>query len=126
MFAPSKIRVLVTAVLLSMPFVSVVQAQPVQPGVERTDFSYSDAELKSFAAAFLEVQRLINAYQPTLDAAAGPAEQDRVIEKATNEALPAIIRTGLNVDKFNEILVMGQINPGIATRIRQQHGNIGI
>ena len=101
-----------------------VAAQLGQLSVAQSSPSYSDAELKSFAEALLEVQRINNAYQPSLEAATTPEEENRVHQAALNEVTQVLKEKGMSVDKYKEIVIIAQNNSDIAERIMQQIRNV--
>src|SRR5262245_45796879 len=64
--------------------------------------SYSDAELKSFTLAALNVQRIKGLYQPKLEAAKTPEQEQEVRKAATSEMVQAIESEGMTVSKYTE------------------------
>ncbi len=98
----------------------IALAQTGQPPVERsTPTTYSEGELKSFAEILLEVQRINNAYLPSLVAAKSPEDENRIREAATGEAEHVISEKGISMDKYREILFAALNNSELADRIRQ-------
>lgn len=115
----SSFPTMMTIALLSIASVPVALAQASQLPAEQSAPSYSDAELKSFAVALLEVQRINDAYLPQLKAAKTTEEQQQVEEKASQEMEQAVRTKGLSVDKYKEILTRAQSNPEVAERVKQ-------
>lgn len=105
--------------LLAVAPVPVAMAQSGQPSVEQSVPSVSDAELKSFAVAVLEVQRINDTYMPRFEAAKTPEEQQQVENAASKEMVKAVEKQGMTVDKYKEILSLAQKNPQVAERIKQ-------
>ena len=87
-----------------------------QPGQQ----TYSDADLKTFAEALLEVERISNAYQPRLEAAKNLGEEERVHQAALKEVTTVLAQKGMSIDKYKEIVVVAQNDPDVAQRIREQ------
>lgn len=123
MLIRSKFFTMMTTIFLGLS-PGIALAQLDQPAVEQTNPSYSEAELKSFSEALLEVQRITDAYQPSLEAAKTPEDENRVREAATDEATQVITAKGISVDKYREILLVAQSNSEVADRIRQHLRNL--
>lgn len=123
MLIRSKVLTMMTTIFLGLS-PGIALAQLDQPAVEQTNPSYSEAELKSFAEALLEVQRVANVYQPGLEAAKTPEDENRVREAATDEATQVITEKGISVDKYREILFVALSNSEVADRIRQHLRNL--
>ena len=87
-----------------------------QPGQQ----TYSDADLKTFAEALLEVERISNAYQPRLEAAKNLGEEEQVHQAALKEVTTVLAQKGMSIDKYKEIVVVAQNDPDVAQRIREQ------
>ena len=95
---------------------SAPQTAP-QPAPQAAPSSYSDAELKTFAVAALEVLRINDLYLPKLKMATTPEEQQQVEKTATDEMVKAVEKEGLSVDKYKEIMSQAEANPQIAERV---------
>lgn len=107
---------------LGMCWMPAASAQaPSAPPMEaqQPSSSYSDAELKSFAVAALDVQRIRDTYLPRLHAAATPEEQQKVRIEASNQMVQAVEQRGLSVDKYTEIARQAQARPEIAEQIQR-------
>jgi hypothetical protein len=81
--------------------------------------AYSDAELKSFAGAVVEVHRINDAYIPKLQAASTPDEEQQLEAAALHEMVQAVEKEGISVEKYEEILTKAQTNRDIAYRLKQ-------
>lgn len=86
---------------------------------EGSGASFSDADLKSFVIAALEVERISDTYLPKLKAAKTPEEQQQVENAASREMVKAVENKGISVDKYQEIATEAQANPEIAERVKQ-------
>ena len=112
---------------LAVTAIALAGVAPVPPAFARADHpaaeqsvsSYSDTELKSFAIAVLEVQRINNTYLPKLEAAATREEQEQVLQTASDEMTQVVEKNGLSVDRFTQILSHVQMDQGLAERIRK-------
>jgi len=80
---------------------------------------YSDSELRSFAVAVLEVQRINVVYRDKLEAAANREEQEEVVKSATDEMTQVVEKNGLSVDRFARMLNHAQMSPELADRVRK-------
>jgi hypothetical protein len=77
--------------------------------------SYSDQELRSFAVAVLEVERIKSSYAPKL--AQNLREQAQVKQAASLELLMALKQQGMSVDKYQQMLASVQSNPQLADKV---------
>jgi hypothetical protein len=90
------------------------QSFPVDPALP-----YSDAELKSFAGAVVEVHRINDAYIPKLQAASTTDEEQQLEAAALHEMVQAVEKEGISVEKYEEILTKAQTNLDIAHRLKR-------
>ncbi|HEY2816386.1 MAG TPA: DUF4168 domain-containing protein [Casimicrobiaceae bacterium] len=79
----------------------------------------SDAELKSFAGAVVEVHRINDSYIPKLEAAGTAAEEQKLEAAALHEMVQAVENEGLSVEKYEEILKQAQTNREVVHRLKQ-------
>ena len=99
-------------------------AQSVQPVVAQSSSStapapsFSDAELKVFAAAVLDVQRVTDTYLPKLKAATTIAEQQKVEDTASAEMTRVVESRGMTATRFSQILELTKVSPQLADRVR--------
>ena len=94
-------------------------ARADNPAAEQSVSSYSDTELKSFAIAVLEVQRINHTYLPKLEAATTREEQEQVLQTANDEMTQVVEKNGLSVGRFTQILSHVPMNQDLAERIRK-------
>lgn len=104
----SGILAAVTALLLAAASAASAQAP-----------AYSDDELKSFAVAIVKVQQLNQFYQPQLQSAATPEEQEKVLKTASDEMTRVVEDNGMKVHRFTQILDDLLVDPALAERVRQ-------
>lgn len=104
---------------MGMAGAPAASAQGTAPKAQQPAPSYSDAELKSFAVAALEVQRINDAYLPKFKSASSPEEQKQVEKTATAEMIKAVEKEGMSVEKYKEIMNQAQSNPEVAERVMQ-------
>ena len=93
----------------------IVQAAP--PAATPTP-SLSDAELKVFAAAVLDVQRITDNYLPRLKQATTIEDQQQVEEAASAEMARVVANRGMTATRFSQILELTKVSPALADRVR--------
>ncbi|MPZ46366.1 MAG: DUF4168 domain-containing protein [Betaproteobacteria bacterium] len=91
----------------------------LQPPAEQSASSFSDSELKSFAVAVLEVQRINDTFVPKLESAKSPEEQQKLRKTASQEMVRAVEKEGMSVDKYKEIMSQTEANPAVAERVKE-------
>lgn len=82
---------------------------------EQAAAPYSEADLKSFAVALLEVDRIKTSYGPKL--ALTLRAQQQVKQAASQEMEQALKDQGMSVDKYQEMLINVQTNPALAGKV---------
>ena len=95
------------------------QSQPEETAVSTQKAAPSDAELKSFAGAVVEVHRINDAYIPKLQAADTPDEEQKLEAAALREMVQAVEQEGLSVEKYEEILTQTQTNNELVHRLKR-------
>jgi hypothetical protein len=80
---------------------------------------FSDTELKSFAAAALDVQRIREAYVQKLGAAADGDEQRQLVEAAARDMSSAVEQHGLSVERFHTIIAAARGDEALVARINK-------
>lgn len=96
---------LVAAIGLSLPyFAAAARAQqPPQRQGPSQRANVSDKELKAFAKAYVEYQRIRQTYEPSLKNAKDAAEGERIQREANTKIKTALKKQGLDVDSYNRI-----------------------
>jgi hypothetical protein len=90
-----------------------------QPPAQQSAPDFSDSELKSFAVAVLEVQRINDDYVQKLERAASPEEQQQIRQTASQEMVRAVEKEGMSVGKYKEIMSQAQADPALAARVQE-------
>ena len=83
----------------------------------------SSEQLKSFAMASLEVDKISQEYAPKLQAAESAQDQEAVRQEATEKMVDAVQKKGLTVEDYRRIAIAARANPDLAREIetyRQQ------
>ena len=74
--------------------------------------------MQSFAVAFLEVTKVTQSYQPQIDAASTPEDQQRLQQEAGERMIQAVNDSeDITVDEYNQIIQAAQADPELAQRI---------
>jgi uncharacterized protein DUF4168 len=114
------IRSFLTALTLAMS--CVLGAAPAWGQADSTPSAqspqYSEAELKSFAAAAVEVHRINSGYLPKM-AEAAPDEQKVLEQQALRETTAAVEKQGLTSDRYDQILNAAQTQTEVAQKVEQ-------
>lgn len=113
----SSVLAIIMSAVLGAAWMPAATAQVPGPSVLESPPAYSEQELKLFAGVAIEVQRISDFYLPRLQAAQSAEEEQEVRRAASGEMAQAVEKKGMTVDKFNEIMVVAQLNPELADRI---------
>lgn len=93
--------------------------QPAQeaPGAAQ---DFPQEKLRSFAVAFLEVDKINQEYAPQLQEAASAEEQQQIRQEAAVRMMDAVEATdGISTDEYTQILVAAQADPALATQLNE-------
>ena len=115
----------VASLLFALAVVPLVAITPVpafseqlaQRVDESSSANYSDAELKSFADAALEVKHIKETYLPKMQAVEDEQEQEKLKQAALQEMAQAVEQRGLKLDQYQEILAAALTRPELAQRV---------
>jgi hypothetical protein len=105
----------IAAMALAAPL--SVTAQSIRPEAGQP-VAVNDAEIKSFAAAVVEVKRVTDSYLPMLAGARTTEEKDRVENAAFAEIKEVVASEGFTVSRFNQILSLASASPDLVDQIR--------
>lgn len=94
-------------------------AQPVSPALGQQQAgpesqAYDERDLRSFAAAIVEVERINTDFLPRMEAAGSEAERESVRQQATEKMVEAIEDQGLSLEEYNVIHQSAQHDPDLA------------
>jgi len=81
----------------------------------------TDKDIQAFAAASSEVRQLKQKWAPQYQAAAqqGPEAQQKIENQAMAEMSGAVQKSGLSVERYNQIYDMAQNDPDVQRRVQQ-------
>jgi hypothetical protein len=102
---------------VSNQFAQLVGDQDQPKASDQSDGAYSEAELRSFAEAALEVKHIKEIYIPQIQAATNEEEQQNLQDAATKAMTKAVEERGLKVDRYQQILVAALTQPDLAHRV---------
>lgn len=98
-------------------------AQPT--GASATDAAdntirISGDELRRFALANLEVERIRSSYSAQLGAAIGNPQKSAAVQQQANEAMvAAVAKSGISMPLYNQIVAMAQVTPKLDAHIKE-------
>jgi hypothetical protein len=121
MTRPIAATALMAACYLSVPAVSV-HAQSTAPGPSTSTPGLSDQKLNAAAAALERVAALQNDYKERVAEAKAPADKERLVSEANNQAAKAVTDQGLSVEEYVAILNVARENPEIRSKILRRIG----
>ncbi len=110
--------VFLAALLMAAPVAVPAGAQTAPPASAQSGSEqFSDAQLKSFAEASLEVERLSQEWSPKIAAAGTAQEQAKARGEAMEQMAEAVEQKGLSVQEYNEIVNAAQTDPETARTV---------
>jgi hypothetical protein len=107
---------LLLASVMAVPLSAAAQtAAPASPQAGTAEFT--EDQLKSFAAATLEVEELHQKYSPQIAAAKEPSEQEAIRGQALEEMTEAVRGEGLSIEEYNGIVSQLYADPEMAKTV---------
>ena len=107
---------LLLASVMAVPLSAAAQAAaPASPQAGTTEFT--EDQLKSFAAATLEVEELHQKYSTQIAAAKEPVAQDAIRGQAMEEMTKAVREKGLSIEEYNSIVSQLYVDPKMAETV---------
>jgi uncharacterized protein DUF4168 len=107
---------LMIAILYGAGVATAVEA-PVKPGNESR---LSDKELKAFAKAYVDYQKIRRTYAPALEQAKDPAQKKQIEQEANAKIKRSLDAQGLSVARYNQIFAQVNSDPPLRKRVLQQ------
>lgn len=101
---------------------TMAQSSPVQNSPnqqEGQEIRYSADELKTYAVAALEVQKLNDAYLKQLGAVEGEQAKKQLRKSAMDEMVEAVRNSGISLEKYNRITVESGDNSALSRKIAE-------
>ena len=107
---------LLTVILFGAAVATAVEA-PAKP----SDASgLSDKEIKAFAKAYVDDQKIRGTYAPALEQAKDPARKKQIEQEANGKIKRSLDAQGLSVARYNQIFAQVNSNPPLRKRVLQQ------
>lgn len=91
--------------------------QPPQKGQQQAA-PISEDQLKSYAVAAAEVQRISAKVQPRIQAAGTEGQKRQIQQQALDQMAQAVRKEGMSVQEYNEITQQVQTDPKLSQRVQ--------
>lgn len=94
--------------------------QPSAPGVTAPApaTNLDDTKLKSFAVAYLQVDKIKQQYEPQIQKAASDTDKEKIRTEASKKMVDAVNAVdGMSVQEYSAILASAQANPDLAKKL---------
>ena len=105
--------VLLAASLLTLPPFPAFSLQPYGHEAEAP----AEMQLRSFAKAYVEVEKIREAYEPQLSATPDAQKAREIEQEAISKIGEVIVKEGLTLDSFNQIVQTANANDDLRKRI---------
>ena len=76
-----------------------------------------EIQLRSFAKAYVEVQKIRELYEPQLGTTQDPQKADEIEREAKSKISQAIVKEGLTLDSFRQIVQTANADEALRKRI---------
>jgi hypothetical protein len=86
--------------------------------------AFSQEELKTFAVASLDVERISDQYQTNLQEAADPDERQGIVAEAQEQMMQSVEQKGLSVDRYNSIVLAARGDQALSKQILTYRGEM--
>lgn len=97
------------------------QTAPATPGAPAADFT--DEKLRSFAMAFIEVDKVNRTFSEQVEAAPSDTEKQELREEAGRKMVEAVEGTdGITAEEYGSIMNAAQADPELVARIQTMIG----
>ncbi|UCZ57043.1 DUF4168 domain-containing protein [Desulfurispirillum indicum] len=105
------------ALVFSVTSIASAQQAPHQQ-VEMRDVS--SQEIRQVSEAYVEISAIQQEYQAKLGNVQDPEEAQRLQQQANEEMTQVVLDSGMEVDAYNEIMLMAQMNEELRDRILEK------
>ncbi len=102
---------------------AMAQSAPKAPSMstQQAPAKLDQKKLKSFAVAYLQVDKIKRQYQPKLQGAGNKAERQKIRTEASQKMVAAVNGVhDMNVQEYSSILASAQKNPDLAKKLSQE------
>ena len=108
------------SVLLVMLYGMGVATAVEAPAKPNETSGLSDKELKAFAKAYVDYQKIRRTYAPALEQAKDPARKKQIEQEANTKIKRSLDAQGLSVTRYNQIFAQVNSNPPLRKRVLEQ------
>jgi hypothetical protein len=120
-----------TATLVSLTAFSpasaleMAQAQETQPtqgqAGKGTDAAISDQKIQAFAVAYLQVDKVRQAYSAKIEATTDAAAKEKLQTEASKQMVEAVeSSSAISVEEYSSILTAAQNDPALAKKVQEK------
>ncbi|WP_429128943.1 DUF4168 domain-containing protein [Ensifer sp. 4252] len=114
--------------LSSASALEMAQAQETQPTQGQvgkgTDATVSDQKIQAFAVAYLQVDKVRQAYSAKIEATTDAAAKEKLQTEASKEMVEAVESSpAISVEEYSTILTAAQNDPALAKKVQEKIQN---
>jgi len=111
---------LALGLLIALLYGAAVATAVEAPAKPSDASGLSDKELKAFAKAYVDYQKIRRTYAPALEQAKDPARKKQIEQEANAKIKRSLDAQGLSVTRYNQIFAQVNSNPPLRKRVLQQ------
>ena len=111
---------LALGLLIALLYGAAVATAVEAPAKPSDASGLSDKELKAFAKAYVDYQKIRRTYAPALEQAKDPARKKQNEQEANAKIKRSLDAQGLSVTRYNQIFAQVNSNPPLRKRVLQQ------
>jgi Domain of unknown function (DUF4168) len=109
------------AIVFLLPFVSLAQqTPPQQPGAQQSpaqQTDLNDTQLRSFARAYVQIEKIHKTYDPQLNDAKNPEEGLQVQREEMSKIQQALTQEVLDAQSYHHIVQIANADEGLRKKI---------
>ncbi|MCA1491366.1 DUF4168 domain-containing protein [Sinorhizobium alkalisoli] len=96
------------------------QAEPVQGQTGATSAPISDQKLEAFAVAYLQVDKVRQAYSTKIGSETDASTKEKLQTEANQEMVKAVEASPISVEEYTSILTAAQNDPALAKKVQEK------
>ncbi len=97
--------------VVSFPILGIAQEPPKQ------ETNIGDAQLRSFAKVYIQVEKIRQLYEPRLKEAQSPDEGKQIQNEAQSKMQQTLTKEGLTEQDYNQIFEVARADDGLRKKI---------
>src|SRR6516225_4552761 len=108
----------VLGIVLLLPFASQTLAQqtpPQQPPPQQTDLN--ETQLRSFAKAYVEIEKILKTYEPQLQEATTPEEGKHLQNEELLKINQVLTEEGMDVQSYQRVVQIVNADEGLRKKV---------